>query len=283
MDDLEQIMDFLKLSIILNDPTQPPKSRIDALDLQMRILNEIQHDTNSMARIHAILIKIHRMDSATISQIQKNAQTVQPSQIVQAPHNTGMIRKFVNPYTMPTHPPVSHMAHMSSMVQMPQMPQMPQMKHIHHTRHMPNMPNMHNMPNMSNMHNMPPTAQVVQPMSSISQPKPIFQQPVPELQNYFMVMVCDSNQKAHCDVLPVWDAYSQNVKPSGSINEYVTLRMYDAAQKKDLTDMLVKKLGLDQPNTPTVYRVDLSMEKPRIIKMMTPITMQNLNEFAKFY
>lgn len=271
MDDLEQIMDFIKLSIILNDSTQQPKSRIDALDLQTRILSEMPHNTNSMARIYAILIKIHRMDSATISQILGNVQPVQPA------HNTGVIRKFVNPYTMPTHPPVSHM---SSAAQIPQMLQMPQMQHTHHTRHMSNIPNMPNMPPMVQLSQQ---AQLVQPMSSISQPKPIFKPQAPELQNYFMVMVCDSNQKAHCDVLPIWDAYSANVKPSDSVNEYVTLRMYDAAHQKDLTDTLIKKLGLDPPITPSVYRVDLSMEKPRIIKMMAPVTMQNLNEFAKFY
>lgn len=99
--------------------------------------------------------------------------------------------------------------------------------------------------------------------------------------NRFVIMVGDSSHRETPRVMPIWDAYKQEI-----LNGYqkipIIIRQLDIREQPETVDTLKNKLNLNPITGPTIYRVDLSSGKPNVVRFANPFTLGNLREFGNF-
>lgn len=97
----------------------------------------------------------------------------------------------------------------------------------------------------------------------------------------FMIMVGNSAHQEHSRVMPIWDAYKQEVM-SNNVPVPLVVRQYDASSEPETVDTLRQKLNLNPITGPAIYRIDLSAGHPRVMRFGQPITLRNLRDFSRF-
>ena len=97
----------------------------------------------------------------------------------------------------------------------------------------------------------------------------------------FMIMVGNSAHQENSRVMPIWDAYKQEVM-SNNVPVPLVVRQYDASSEPKTVDTLRQKLNLNPITGPAIYRIDLSAGRPRVMRFGQPITLRNLRDFSRF-
>ena len=83
--DVEMIMDFMKMSIVANDKSQPTKRRTDSLDLQYQILENLPvAQSDRISQIYAKLHKIYKLNSADLK-VNRTPATVSTVPVMAVP------------------------------------------------------------------------------------------------------------------------------------------------------------------------------------------------------
>jgi hypothetical protein len=280
--DIEMVMDFIKLSIISNDTNQIDEKRRDALVLQQNIINVLPvAQSDRMKNIYDMMGKLNQYNNdSTHSSLQfssnspvtvrlnRNTMTTPIVRVPISPHNYGsnMYKIEVdNNNILESHNQIHDRAIADVVNNNPANPV------VIRTRS--------ESPTMLHATNVSPVMQNHSPRREA----PISTNRTIQNNDRFMVMIDDSqsHQRDLQEFRPIWEAY-RDIN-TGSRSNPVIVRRYDLHEHDHLIRELEKKLSINRE--PGVYRVDLSSGRPKVVKFeqkQHPITLENLRRFSDF-
>lgn len=286
--DIEMIMDFLKLSLISNDNTQTKNKRDAAYQLQKMILDGLpEAKSDRITQIYQKMNQVYKVNGTTTdigARIERlRSQNRQPVVVQAQPHAMQM---------QEVQSPLEREA--KNLINSTQ----PHQGQVYHGQFSPGkigpkgvrmyQPVPSGATRIFTTETRPtPGPQIMAAASSpiISQSIPTGQKimrvssPVPGQPDRFVVFVTNSKLGDAKRVQPVWKALSQSHNiPS------VLLRKFDLGDpsQRQYTKDLQQRLRIDPSYVPAVYRVDLSSGSPRVVRFSDSVTLENLKKFVGF-
>lgn len=315
--DVEMIMDFMKMSIVANDKSQPMKRRTDSLDLQYQILENLPvAQSDRVSQIYAKLHKIYKLNSADL-RVNHTPATVSTVPVTAVPASTVPVSTVpvstvpmpavrtsnVPVQTAPTSTAVPVAAVSTTRVttapvsQTDNAPSIAQetVQTINGVRPFyapPNQPNVVQ-PRNAIFRQAPVTQpRAVQPAQPgyVQSTRPVHIQPTVPIQSVQSVQSAQpdrTNEEPNRFIVILGDstnsvsqgAYDVWNQFESSAPQRVVLRKYDVTQDRSHIDRLRDRLSLDVSSLPMVYKVDLTSGTPKVVRFAHPITLANLQEF----
>jgi hypothetical protein len=126
---------------------------------------------------------------------------------------------------------------------------------------------------------------VTRVVGSVGSPIPdsssIFRTGESDKPNRFVIMVGDAGHRENDRIMPIWNAHKQEIMETPE-RVPIVVRQFDLRSDGDTIDALRQKLDLNPVTSPSIYRVDLSSGKPRVMRFTQPVTLGNLRDFSRF-